>query len=121
MEQHTGEADEDVTDPDGGSSQDGTSAELVASEFTERTNKSIVWACFAKLSEGGDNGFHECIHCGAHLRSDQGSTSSMLAHFMKKHPAEYRMAISSRSAKVVDVSLWLTCNSFMTHSRLNFF
>ena len=79
-------------------------AELVSNERSFRLNKSIVWACFAKNSDRNrtENGSseHECVHCGAFLKSEQGTTSSMMAHFMKKHPVEYKAAISSRSAMV---------------------
>jgi len=98
-------ASDDLDNPN----DDSLMAELVSNERSNRLTKSIVWECFTKLTDRDKTEYgyneHECIHCGAHLKAEQGTTSSMMAHFMKKHPVEYKEAISNRSALVNTYSL----------------
>lgn len=68
-----------------------------------RLKNSIVWQCFTK--ERDENDYHECTYCAARIRSDGGSTSGMMTHFMKKHSEEYIAAVRNRECS----RTWKVC------------
>jgi len=77
-------------DTDGAFAGDGSLDGSFASSFR---NRSLVWQVFVKEP---DSEYVKCTICGIHLKLMSGSTTTMLKHYISKHPEEYQEALTGR-------------------------
>jgi len=62
-----------------------------------RKNRSLAWNCFRKVV--GSN-VAECMFCGIHIAQESGTTTTLMKHFMGKHPDVYAMHVEGHQESV---------------------
>jgi len=70
-----------------------------------RKNRSMAWNCFKKIV--GSN-VAECLFCGVQISHGHGTTTSLMKHFMVKHPDVYAMHLEG-STDVVSFTIVRKC------------
>lgn len=62
---------------------------LINQTDRRKSTRSLAWACFTRIA---DSDVAVCKFCRMVVKTESGSTSNMLNHFVRRHSKEYEEA-----------------------------